>query len=551
MNILELHVEMKLAELVVDDAKGRGISHMFGIPGSGFPLDVLEAGRTGGVDLVLTAHESSAAIAAAYYGAMKGTPGIAISVKGVGAGNMVGGAVNVYFERMALLCLSESGDINSATELVQVVNHDEMFGAVAKLQHTFTHESAAELLQRAVFEASDGRPGPVVLNVTGVMAEGDVGSALTDLLPANADAPNVSELDRLAEMVNGAGRVAIIVGADVGRHGAIDVLKKLVETIGAAVLTTMDARGVFPESDSRWTGLHIGAYAPNHIETDIVAAADLVLLIGVDAMMTHSPWGFGVPTVELVARPEYATMSPTPDVRVNGDLKASILYLTSKCDSAGGGFSLDQIGAIKTVILKFFERPAEAAFAQQDIIEISRRLLPDDGVLVSETGAFVRFLEHLWPVDRPKTFLGTSGGRTMGLMIPAALGAKLARPDLPMIGIGADGSTLMRLGELETFARTGVAMPLIIINDHALGTMKSRQKSRGMVDFGLDLQPVNFAQIAQAVGLNGVVVDAPDQFETALSSALREDVTTVIDARVDPQPYWDSFGPSIGVIDDE
>jgi thiamine pyrophosphate-dependent acetolactate synthase large subunit-like protein len=72
---------MKLAELVVDDAKRRGIDHMFGIPGSGFPLDVLEAGRTGGVDLVLTAHESSAAIAAAAYGAIKGTPGIAISVK--------------------------------------------------------------------------------------------------------------------------------------------------------------------------------------------------------------------------------------------------------------------------------------------------------------------------------------------------------------------------------------------------------------------------------------------------------------------------------------
>jgi acetolactate synthase-1/2/3 large subunit len=138
----------------------------------------------------------------------------------------------------------------------------------------------------------------------------------------------------------------------------------------------------------------------------------------------------------------------------------------------------------------------------------------------------------------------------MGLMIPASLGARLARPDLPMIGIGADGSTLMRLGELESFARTGAAMPLIIINDGALGTMKSRQKSRGMVDYGLDLQPVNFAQIAQAVGLNGVVVDMPEQFEAALSSAMSADVATVIDARVDPQPYWDSFGPSIGVIDD-
>jgi len=93
-------------------------------------------------------------------------------------------------------------------------------------------------------------------------------------------------------------------------------------------------------------------------------------------------------------------------------------------------------------------------------------------------------------------------------------------------------------------------MPLVIINDQALGTMKSRQKSRGMVDHGLDLQPVNFARIAQAVGLNGMVVDSPEQFETALSAAFDADKSTVIDARVDPQPYWDSFGPSIGVIDD-
>ena len=541
---------MKLAELVVDDAKRRGIDHMFGIPGSGFPLDVLEAGRTGGVDLVLTAHESSAAIAAAYYGAMKGTPGIAISVKGVGAGNLVGGAVNAHFERMAVLCISEAGDPNSTTELVQIADHDQMFGAVTKLQRTFTHESAAESLQRAVFEAGDGRPGPTVLNVTGAMADGDVGSALPDLPETVAGTPDSAGLDRLAELVKGAEKVVLIAGADVSRHGAISELASYVEHIGAAVLTSMDARGVFPESDPRWAGLHIGAYAPNHIENDIAAAADLVLLVGVDAMMTHLPWGFDVSTAELVARPGYATMTPNPSARVDGDLKSSLAYLMKTSISPGDGFSTGEISNTKEVILKLFERPKAAVFAQQDIIEISRRLLPDDGVLVSETGAFVRFLEHLWPVDRPNTYLGTSGGRTMGLMIPAALGAKLARPDLPMIGIGADGSMLMRLGELESFARTGVAMPLIIINDHALGTMKSRQKSRGMVDHGLDLQPVNFAQIAQAVGLNGEVVDTPEQFEAALSTALDADKATVIDARIDPQPYWDSFGPSIGVIDE-
>ncbi|NQW17446.1 MAG: thiamine pyrophosphate-binding protein [Chloroflexi bacterium] len=540
---------MKLAELIVDDAKKRGIDHMFGIPGSGFPLDVLEAGRTGGVRLVLTAHESSAAIAAACYGAMKGTPGIAIAVKGVGAGNLVGGAVNAHFERLAVLCLSEAGDPNSDIEMTQIANHDLMFGAVAKLQHTFNHETAGESLQRAIFTTSDGRPGPVVLNVTGGMSEGDVGTALPNLPAAMPDAPDMAALDRIADVVKGAERVVVIAGADVMRHGAMDELAAFVESIGAAVLTSMEARGVFPESDSRWAGLHIGGYGPNHIETDIVNAADLVLLVGVDAMMTHAPWGFDLPTAELVARPEYTTMSPNPIAKADGDLKASLSYLTSKSQSSGGGFSIDEISAIKDTILKLFARPEAAKFAQQDIIEISRRLLPEEGVLVSETGAFVRFLEHLWAVDRPERYIGTSGGRTMGLMIPAALGAKLAKPDVPMIGIGADGSTLMRLGELEAFAREGVVMPLIIINDHALGTMKSRQKSRGMVDYGLDLQPVNFAQIALAVGLNGVVVNTPEQFELALTDAFDADVATVIDARVDPQPYWDSFGPSIGVLD--
>ena len=107
----------------------------------------------------------------------------------------------------------------------------------------------------------------------------------------------------------------------------------------------------------------------------------------------------------------------------------------------------------------------------------------------------------------------------------------------------------MRLGELEVFARTGVAVPLVIINDQALGTMKSRQKSRGMPEYGLNLQPVDFAQIAMGCGLNGVTVHTPEQFETELKLALQADRTTLIDARVDAQAYQDSFGPTIGVLD--
>ena len=111
-----------------------------------------------------------------------------------------------------------------------------------------------------------------------------------------------------------------------------------------------------------------------------------------------------------------------------------------------------------------------------------------------------------------------------------------------------DGSLLMRLGELETFARTGVAVPLIIINDQALGTMKSRQKSRGMPEYALDFCSVDFAGIATACGLRGVAVNTPEQFESELKLAMEADRTTLIDARVDSQMYQDSFGPTIGVL---
>ena len=134
----------------------------------------------------------------------------------------------------------------------------------------------------------------------------------------------------------------------------------------------------------------------------------------------------------------------------------------------------------------------------------------------------------------------------MGLMMPAILGAKLAQPELPMVGIGADGSTLMRLGELEAFARTGVAVPLVIINDQALGTMKARQKARSMPDYALDLVGVDFAAVATACGLRGVTVDSPEDFEKSFTEALEADRTTLIDVRVDPQFYQDSFGPTIG-----
>jgi thiamine pyrophosphate-dependent acetolactate synthase large subunit-like protein len=106
----------------------------------------------------------------------------------------------------------------------------------------------------------------------------------------------------------------------------------------------------------------------------------------------------------------------------------------------------------------------------------------------------------------------------------------------------------MRLGELEVFSRMGVAVPLIIINDQALGTMKWRQRALGLPNYGMDFHPVDFWAVARACGLHGVTVDTPEGFRRELSEAMQADRTTLIDARVDRDVYVESFGPTIGVI---
>ena len=264
-------------------------------------------------------------------------------------------------------------------------------------------------------------------------------------------------------------------------------------------------------------------------------------------MMTHIPWAFNSATIEIASHSEHNSTSNSPEFRINGNLK-SLLNNFSNITPHSKGFSLQKIDDIKKSVLQYFVRDTNAIFTVQDIIESIKILTPKDITLITETGAFVRFFEYLWPVNSYGSYLGSSGGRTMGLTIPASIGFGLANPEKPKIGIGADGSTLMRLGELEVFSRNKINMPLIVINDMALGTMISRQKSRGFNPHGLNFEPVDFAKIAKSVGLNGITVNTPEKFHLALKTALSTQKTTLIDARVDQQSYWDGFALSIGAI---
>ena len=539
---------MKVTELIVRTAREHGLRHFFGLPGGGIPLDLMEHGRELGVDFVSVAHESSAAIMAAYNGLLQETAGLALAIKGVGAGNLVGGAVNAYFERLPVVCCCESAPRHvQHQDLVSLCSHEALFSEVSKYRATLTVEHAAEMIRDAFGSAYDGRPGPVLLDLPADMGAFDCGEFAAARPELARQIPDKHRLHVIRQLIQESQRPVVLAGADILRADCASQLLTLAETMQAAVLVSMEAHGVFPESHPRWAGTFVGQFNPETIEGELLDRSDFALLVGMDSLVSDKPWDLDIPTCELSLRTEYESLVNEPAVRVDGDLAVSLQELAGVAPSSG--FPLEEIAMLKHQVLRHFERPPNARLAVQDVIAIMREHFPSDGILFSETGVFILMLHHLWPVNRPGAHYGTSGGRTMGLMLPAIVGAKLAQPEIPMVGIGADGSTLMRLGELEVFARTGISVPLVIINDQALGTMKARQKARGMLDYALDLHGVDFAAAAKACGLYGVVIDSPEQFEREFKHALSADRTTLLDVRVDASAYQDSFGATIGALE--
>ena len=221
---------MTIAELIISEARNRNLQHFFGIPGGGSPLDLMEAGRKMGVDFISVNHESSAAIMAAYYGLMKGTPGLALTIRGVGAANLVGGAANVHFERVPMVAICETCPPESAKyRMAQHCDQLNLFSGIERYRQTLSTENAPLSVQEAVFFAEDGRPGPSLLNFPANLGEATCGMPLSPRSKTPSSSIKESEIIACKEFLSNHEKIVVMAGADVDRENACKELVDLVE----------------------------------------------------------------------------------------------------------------------------------------------------------------------------------------------------------------------------------------------------------------------------------------------------------------------------------
>ena len=190
---------MTIPEALIEAAWRRGARHCFGVPGSGALMDLIDAGRRRGVEFVSTANEASAAIAAAYYGHLRGCAGLALAIKGPGAGNLVGGAVNAYFERKPVVCITEAlPEAFVPVEMGQRIDQSGLFRTAAKQTARLVPAAAGTTIDAAFDSATTGRPGPVLLDLPGDLGGAEAGPAAQAAPQAASTPPTATDAPAVA-----------------------------------------------------------------------------------------------------------------------------------------------------------------------------------------------------------------------------------------------------------------------------------------------------------------------------------------------------------------
>ena len=521
------------AQAVALAFKSLGVRNLFGIPGGGSSVDLIEACAAEGIPFILVQHETSAAIMALVSGELTDSCGACISIMGPGATNLAAGATYAYLERHPLLCITECyGPVSAPLMSIQKIDHPGLFAPFSKGSVAIDQTNAGRQIEDAVRMAVAERPGPFHIDLPNDPAIDGEWIPMPEAGPAR----QLGDVEAIAEAIDRAEKPLLIVGPVVGRQGAGDRVLSIAEKLQMAVMVTSKARGVVPEEHPLYTGVMSGVYKDGTFEERIVNQSDLVIAVGLDRMELLSPWLYAQPLIAIdaieipvedrVGRPLLEASGP-----LNNLLKSLEIGLRPRTTWDTGAIrrfwdeALARLGAGSTDL--------NAA----SLLVRARELAPADTIVASEAGVYGRVGLYAWKVPDPSTALDSSGANTMGYSVPAVIAAALTRPAQKAVGLVGDGGFLMRASELETAARLGVAPIFIVFDDATLGMIRIKQQSKGYERLGVDLAQTDFARLAESFGGRGWEVRTLDEFDTAFKAALSSDRLEVIDARLDPAVY--------------
>jgi acetolactate synthase I/II/III large subunit len=530
---------MNNAELIVQILKNAGVTHGFGIP-SGNVLPLMEAMRLHELPFVLTAHEGSAGFAADVTGRMNGAPGLGIATLGPGATNLATGVGDAWLDRSPMIAITCNLDTDQHGRRIQMyIDHHQLFAPITKATLPLREGTIAETVAKAVQIAMSEPMGPVHLDLPEDVAVAMATESLPESqAPTRIAAASDAQIQAGIDILSGAERPVAVIGSSAMRLKDIGLLQQFIERHNIPFATTTMAKGLIDEDHP----LSIGCIerSKRQMQRAFIRQSDLIVGLGYDTIeVEYEAWIGDTQLLQVDIEKVDIASSVQLKAEVTGDLDASLSAFAG-ADPIGN----DWDGAAVTAHREAFQtalRPPVENFAPHHVIDIVREILPRNGILTYDVGAHTHQIASQWTAHGPRQCHITNGWSSMGFGLPAAIAAKIARPDVPVVCLIGDGCFQMTCGELATAKRMGLTLPVVVLDDRWLGLIRVKQERRQLTVYGTALQDEEYRDPpAHYFGVPAFGARDGEALRTALTAALQADHPTVIEAVVDSAHYSDT-----------
>ncbi|MBI3915740.1 MAG: thiamine pyrophosphate-binding protein [Betaproteobacteria bacterium] len=527
---------MNNADLIVRMLKSAGVTHGFGVP-SGNVLPFMEAMRTGGIEFVLTAHEGSAGFAADVTARMTGKPGLCIATLGPGATNLATGVGCAYLDRSPLIAITCTLNQAQLGRRIQMrIDHHALFKPITKATLPLRLGKIASVLAEALKIAMSEPQGPVHLDLPEDVALAPATDPVVPIPdPVSVSSAPDAHIERAAALLRAVKRPVAIIGASAMRMKSPDLLRIFVERHGIPFGVTTMAKGLI--DDDHPLGIGCIERARRQLQRKFLRGTDLIIGLGYDTVeVEYEAWAGKTPILHVDIERADVDASVNVAHEAIGDLDATLERLTAPAPIRNE-WSPEALQRHREEFQRLL-RPVTADFSPHQVIDVVRQVLPRDGVLAFDVGAHTHQIASQWSAHAPRTFLITNGWSSMGFGIPAAIAAKIARPDLPVACIVGDGCFQMTCGEVAVAKRLGLTIPFVVLDDRWLSLIRVKQERREFAYYGTDVIPGDYSDPpAHYFGVSVVAALTPDALEHALCKAFAAAGPTVIEAMVDGSHY--------------
>jgi acetolactate synthase I/II/III large subunit len=514
----------KGSDLLVAALEKEGVECIFAIPGEE-NLDILESLRQSRIKLVLTRHEQAAGFMAATYGRLTGRAGVCLTTLGPGALNLATSAAYAHLGAMPMVMITGQKAIRSSRQArFQIVDIVATMRPLTKMAVQIVSAGSIPTLVRDAFRVSQQeRPGPVHLELPEDIAAESADATLVPPHPVDLPVAPISAINRAAELMIGAERPLVMLGAAASRPHLAEPLSAFVRRLGIPFFNTQMGKGAVNGGSKLYIGT--AALSERDWVHEAIDQADLILSIGHDTV-EKPPFLMGAQgpvVIHVGAIPATVEQVYFPQAEIIGEVGASLALLADRLDGALP-HAAALLGLREGILARLADRAEEDRFplTPQRIVHDVRLVMPPDGIVTLDNGMYKIWFARNYRTDVANTLLLDNALATMGAGLPSAIAACLLHPDRRVLAVCGDGGFMMNSQEMETAVRLRLDLVILILEDNAYGMIRWKQEVDGFADFGLGFGNPDFVAYAKAYGAKGSRVSSAAGLVARLEAAFTE-----------------------------